>query len=66
MIALRDRFGSVVALSNNSGELVEQYSYTAFGEPYRTSDVNNPYLFTGRRYDSRVGLYYYRVRCYRL
>ena len=35
-----------------------------FGEPNRTSDVNNPYLFTGRRYDSETGLYYYRTRYY--
>jgi RHS repeat-associated protein len=43
---------------------VECYSYDVFGEPNRTSDVNNPYLFTGRRYDEETGLYYYRARYY--
>ena len=35
-----------------------------FGEPNRVSDVNNPYLFTGRKYDVESGLYYYRARYY--
>lgn len=59
-----DGLGSVVALSDNSGNVVERYSYDVFGEPNRTSDVNNPYYFTGRRYDSETGLYYYRARYY--
>ena len=46
-----DGLGSVIALSDNSGDIVEQYSYDVFGEPNRTSDVNNPYMFTGRRMD---------------
>ena len=28
--------------------MVESYSYDVFGQPSNTSDVNNPYLFTGR------------------
>jgi len=59
-----DGLGSVVALSNANKEIVERYSYDVFGEPNRTSDVNNPYLFTSRRYDSEAGLYYYRARYY--
>jgi RHS repeat-associated protein len=43
---------------------VERYSYDVFDEPNRTSDVNNPYMFTGRRYDPEAGLYYYRARYY--
>ncbi|MHC4575259.1 MAG: RHS repeat domain-containing protein [Planctomycetota bacterium] len=46
-----DGLGSVIALSNENKEIIERYSYDVFGEPNRTSDVNNPYLFTGRRYD---------------
>jgi RHS repeat-associated protein len=65
MIGLGDRLCSVVALSNVNGDIVEQYSYAAFGEPNRTSDVNNPYMFTGRRYDSEAGFYYYRARYYK-
>ncbi|MHC4648903.1 MAG: RHS repeat domain-containing protein, partial [Planctomycetota bacterium] len=59
-----DGLGSVIALSDANSEIVERYSYDVFGEPNRTSDVNNPYLFTGRRYDPETGLYYYRARYY--
>ena len=59
-----DGLGSVAALSNNSGEIVERYSYDVFGRADRVSDVSNPYLFTGRRYDDETGLYYYRARYY--
>jgi RHS repeat-associated protein len=29
------------------------------------SEVGNPYMFTGRNYDSETGLYYYRARYYK-
>ena len=69
-----DGLGSVVALSNSSGNIVERYEYDVFGEatiegpnhePRTTSDVNNPYMFTGRRFDSETGNYYYRARYYK-
>jgi len=68
-----DGLGSVIALSDSSGNVIERYSYDVFGEPTiydpsheprATSDVNNPYMFTGRNYDSKTGLYYYRARYY--
>jgi RHS repeat-associated protein len=59
-----DGLGSVVALSDSSGNIVEQCGYDAFGEPSCISDVGNPYKFTGRRYDAETGLYYYRARYY--
>jgi RHS repeat-associated protein len=59
-----DGLGSVIALSDSSEDIVEQYSYDAFGEPNRTSSVNNPYYFTGRRYDDETKLYHYRARYY--
>ena len=43
-----DGLGSVIALSDQNADLVESYSYDVFGQPSNTSDVNNPYLFTGR------------------
>jgi len=43
---------------------MERYSYDVLGEPNRVSSVDNPYLFTGRRYDPEMGLYYYRARYY--
>jgi len=54
----------VIALSKVNGALVERYSYDVFGEPNRISDVNNPYMFTGREYDEETGNYYYRARYY--
>jgi RHS repeat-associated protein len=59
-----DGLGSVIALTNSSGNMVERYSYDVFGEPNRTSSVGNPYMFTGRRYDAETSLYYYRARYY--
>ena len=71
---LSDRLCSVVALSNENREIAERYSYDVYGdptikgpgdEPRVTSDVNNPYLFTGRQYDAETGLYSYRARYYK-
>jgi len=59
-----DGLGSIAGLSSASGGLVERYSYDVFGKPDTTSSVGNPYLFTGRRYDTETGLYYYRARYY--
>ncbi len=61
-----DGLGSVVALSNTSGVIVESYSYTAFGETTVTlnGNLDNPYRFTGRRWDDETDLYYYRARMY--
>ncbi len=61
-----DGLGSVVALSDSSGSIVETYSYDVFGTPTITLDgsTGNPYMFTGRRYDDETDLYYYRARMY--
>jgi RHS repeat-associated protein len=53
-----------IALSDDWADIVERYSYSAFGEPNRVSGVGNPYMFTGRNYDWETGLYYYRARYY--
>jgi len=57
-----DGLGSVAALSDVNSVIVERYSYDVFGEPNRVSVVHNPYMFTGRRYESETDLYYYRAR----
>jgi RHS repeat-associated protein len=59
-----DGLGSIIALSNSSGAVVEQYTYDVFGTPDSVSSIGNPYLFTGREYDSETGNYYYRARYY--
>ena len=68
-----DGLGSVIALSDTSGNIVERYTYTPYGAVTITDSLNNvlsdsaygnPYMFTGRRFDSETGLYYYRARMY--
>jgi RHS repeat-associated protein len=59
-----DGLGSVVALSNNNGQIQERYSYDVYGEPNRVSSIGNRFMFTGREYDSETGNYYYRARYY--
>ncbi len=68
-----DGLGSVVALSDSNANIVEKYEYDVFGAATirdtndairNTSLYGNPYMFTGRRYDSETGLYYYRFRYY--
>jgi len=70
---LHDRLGSVIALSDENGDVIEKYKYDVFGAPTITdaddveissSGVSNNYMFTGRRYDSETLLYYYRARYY--
>jgi RHS repeat-associated protein len=60
-----DGLGSVVALSDDSGDTVQVYEYSVFGQA-AASDPNHPnrFLFTGREFDSETGLYYYRARYY--
>lgn len=62
-----DALGSVRALSDSSGRIVERYTYDSFGNPQpaaQPSAVGNPYLFTGREWDAETGLYFYRARYY--
>jgi RHS repeat-associated protein len=56
--------GSVVALSDDDGNIVESYSYDVFGKPNTESTIGNPFIFACRRYDNETGLYYYRARHY--
>jgi len=61
-----DGLGSVVALSDSAGDTVQTYEYSIYGQ-VAASDPNfldNPYMFTGRRFDIETGLYYYRARYY--
>jgi RHS repeat-associated protein len=64
----------VSALTNGSGAVVERYRYTPYGEltilaadgttVRSASTYANPYTYTGRRWDSETGLYFYRARYY--
>ncbi len=70
---LKDRQYSVTALTDENGNIVETYEYTAFGlmtilngqgVTISESTVDNPYGYTGRRWDGESGLWYYRNRMY--
>ena len=68
----QDDQGNVVALTDNTGAVVERYTYGVFGAPGiyeadgttpRTSSIaSNPFLFTGREWDPELGTYWYRTR----
>jgi len=68
-----DGLGSVAALTDSGGTLVEKYRYDAFGgttilspnnQTRTTSLYGNRFMFTGREWDGTTQLYYYRFRDY--
>ncbi len=67
----KNHLGSVMAITNSTGALVETYDYDPYGTPtiytatgsvIQTSSIGNTILFTGREYDYETGQYYYRAR----
>ena len=72
---LKDQQGTVSAISDSSGNLIQKYVYSAFGELLGIQDANasditsqpalrTPYAYTGRELDPESGYYYYRARYY--
>ncbi len=60
-----DQVGSVTALFNSAGQVLNQYKYRPFGEMESVSEqIVNPLRFTAREYDTSTELYYYRNRWY--
>ncbi len=75
-----DLSGSSVALSDDTGTVVERFTYDAYGavSAWTTptwqgtgytgysprSEHGFPYLYTGQRFDAESGLYYYKNRIY--
>jgi uncharacterized protein RhaS with RHS repeats len=62
----KDHAGSVIAVSDSAGTIVERYDYDDYGRPrffdatggpLAASAIGNPFLFRGRRYDPEAGLY---------
>jgi RHS repeat-associated protein len=62
---------SVTALSDSSGNVSERYAYTAYGQPtflnasgavQTSSAAGNRYTYTGREWDSTLGLHHFRAR----
>jgi RHS repeat-associated protein len=71
--AVKDHLGSVQALVNVSGSVVESYTYDAWGNTtiknaggavIATSAYGNRYMFQGREYSTVTGLYNFRARWY--
>ena len=59
-----DALGSVIALTDDVGNVKTQYNYSPFGETEILGEPSdNPFQYTGRENDE-TGLYYYRARYY--
>ena len=72
---LKDALGSIVDITNSSGNLIQHYSYSSFGKLLKITDsvgtditttplINQPFTFTNREYDSESKMMYYRARYY--
>jgi len=66
-----DDLYNVMAVSDNTGVVVERYEYQDYGRPSMStagggsiaqSAIANPFLFTGRRFDPETAWYYCRTR----
>jgi RHS repeat-associated protein len=66
-----NEIGSITAITNSEGEIIERYSYGLYGLPtiknnsgdvIAKSSIDNEYMFQGRRFEKERGLYYYRSR----
>ncbi|NUN04658.1 MAG: PKD domain-containing protein [Bdellovibrio sp.] len=73
---IKDHVGSVKAVSDSAGNIVQRIHYSAFGEvlglvsPDNSADLSSApplrthFAYTGREFDEESGLYYYRARYY--
>ncbi len=71
----KDHLGSVVAITNDVGEIVQKNQYSSFGKILSIKDKNRKeigiegateksFAYTGREWDEEIDLYYYRARHY--
>jgi len=67
----RNQQYSIYAVTDSSGNVVERYAYTAYGQPtildasgtqITSSAINNRYMYTGREWDETLSLYHFRAR----
>jgi RHS repeat-associated protein len=68
-----DHFNSTIAVTGESGNVVEQYRYDVYGQPYFYGPDGTPraesalglrFLFTGREWLASIAVYDYRHRAY--
>jgi YD repeat-containing protein len=71
----RDAQGNISAVTDNSGNVLEAYEYTAQGHFQITNGsgtvltgtgIGNDITYTGRSYDPETGNFFYRARYYSL
>ncbi|MBC6315664.1 DNRLRE domain-containing protein [Listeria grandensis] len=61
--------GDVVALTNEAGDTVAEYSYDAWGNVLQVAETTseakqNPFGYAGYTYDKEIGMYYLMARYY--
>jgi len=62
---LGDHLGSTSMATDDTGILVSEARYSAFGEiRYDSGTMTTDYLYTGQRQEAEIGLYYYGARWY--
>ena len=60
-----DLLGSVASMTDVGGRVAMAYDYDAFGNlRAKNGTLKNSFAFTGREYESVIGLYFYRARYY--
>jgi RHS repeat-associated protein len=62
--AHQNRLGSVVAVTDATGAVVEQHAYSPYGEAGTGGTSGFPFRFTGQKLDAETGLYFYKARYY--
>jgi len=61
-----DGLGSITALTDTNGSIVQRYEYDSFGNQTITTNgnISQPFTYTAREYDTETGMYFYRARYY--
>ena len=66
---VKDGLGSVTAITDSTGSVIQEYLYSVFGKimninTFGGDTVENSFTYTSREWEPEVGLYYYRARFY--
>ncbi len=61
--------GDVIALTNEAGDTIAEYSYDAWGNVLKATETTNeakqnPFGYAGYTYDKEIGMYYLMARYY--